>query len=44
MDDEGLPWGNQKRKSDKYAKNREEMMDILVDDIEGQCGKAKYRF
>jgi hypothetical protein len=34
MDDEGLPWGSQKRKSDKYAKNREEMMDILVDDID----------
>jgi hypothetical protein len=34
MDDEGLPWSNLKRKSDKYAKNGEEMMDILVDDID----------
>jgi hypothetical protein len=34
MDDEGLPWSSPKRKSDKYAKNGEEMMDILVDDIE----------
>ena len=34
MDDEGLPWSSLKRKSDKYAKNGEEMMDILVDDID----------
>ena len=34
MDDEGLPWSSSKRKSDKYAKIREEMMDILVDDID----------
>jgi hypothetical protein len=36
MDDEfeGLPWSSPKRKSDKYAKNGEEMMDILVDDID----------
>jgi hypothetical protein len=34
MYDEGLPWGSSKRKSDKYAKNGEEMMDILVDDID----------
>jgi hypothetical protein len=33
MDEEGLPWSSLKRKSDKYAKNGEEMMDILVDDI-----------
>jgi hypothetical protein len=34
MDDEGLPWSSLKQKSDKYAKNGEEMMDILVDDID----------
>jgi hypothetical protein len=34
IDDEGLPWSSLKRKSDKYAKNGEEMMDILVDDID----------
>ena len=34
MDDEGLPWSSLKRKFDKYAKNGEEMMDILVDDID----------
>ena len=34
MDDEGLPWSSPKRKSDKYAKNGEEMMNILVDDID----------
>ena len=34
MDDEWLPWSSPKRKSDKYAKNGEEMMDILVDDID----------
>ena len=34
MDEEGLPWNSPKRKSDKYAKNGEEMMDILVDDID----------
>ena len=34
MDDEGLPWSSLKRKSDKYAKHGEEMMDILVDDID----------
>jgi hypothetical protein len=34
MDDEGFPWSSLKRKSDKYAKNGEEMMDILVDDID----------
>ena len=34
MDDEGLPWSSPKRKSDKYAKIGEEMMDILVDDID----------
>jgi hypothetical protein len=34
MDDEGLPWSSPKRKSHKYAKNGEEMMDILVDDID----------
>jgi ribosome-associated toxin RatA of RatAB toxin-antitoxin module len=34
MDNEGLPWCSPKRKSDKYAKNGEEMMDILVDDID----------
>ena len=34
MNDEGLPWCSLKRKSDKYAKNGEEMMDILVDDID----------
>jgi hypothetical protein len=34
MDDEGLPWSSPKRKSDIYAKNGEEMMDILVDDID----------
>jgi hypothetical protein len=34
MDDEGLPWSSLKRKSDKYAKNGVEMMDILVDDID----------
>jgi 3-methyladenine DNA glycosylase AlkC len=34
MDDEGLPWSSLKRKSDKYAKNGEEIMDILVDDID----------
>ena len=34
MDDGGLPWSSPKRKSDKYTKNREEMMDILVDDID----------
>jgi hypothetical protein len=34
MDGDGLPWSSLKRKSDKYAKNGEEMMDILVDDID----------
>ena len=34
MEDDGLPWSSLKRKSDKYAKNGEEMMDILVDDID----------
>jgi hypothetical protein len=34
MDEEGLPWSSPKRKSNKYAKNGEEMMDILVDDID----------
>ena len=34
MDDEGLPWSSPKRKSDKYAKHGEEIMDILVDDID----------
>ena len=34
MDDGGLPWSSPKRKSDKYTKNGEEMMDILVDDID----------
>ena len=34
MDDEGLPWSSPKRKSDKYTKTGEEMMDILVDDID----------
>jgi hypothetical protein len=34
MDVEGLPWSSPKRKSDKYAKNWEEMMDILVDNID----------
>jgi hypothetical protein len=34
MDDEGLSWSSLKRKSDKYAKNEEKMMDILVDDID----------
>jgi hypothetical protein len=34
MDDEVLPWSSPKRKTDKYAKNGEEMMDILVDDID----------
>jgi hypothetical protein len=34
MDDEELPWSSLKRKSDKYAKNGEEMMDILVNDID----------
>jgi hypothetical protein len=29
MDDEGLPWSSPKRKSDKYAKNGEEMMAFL---------------
>jgi hypothetical protein len=31
---DGLPWSSLKRKSDKNAKNGEEMMDILVDDID----------
>jgi hypothetical protein len=34
MDDEGLPRSSLKLKSDKYAKNGEEKMDILVDDID----------
>ena len=34
IDDEGLPWSSLKRKSDEYAKNGEEMMDILIDDID----------
>jgi hypothetical protein len=34
MEDEGLPWSSLKRKSDKYAKNGEEMMDILVNDVD----------
>ena len=34
MNDEGLPWSSLERKSEKYAKNGEEMMDILVDDID----------
>jgi hypothetical protein len=33
MDDEELSWGSLKRKSHKYAKNEEKMMDILVNDI-----------
>ena len=34
MDDQELPWSSSKRNSDKFAKNGEEMMDILVDDID----------
>ena len=34
MDDKGLSWSSLKRKSDKYTKNGEKMMDILVDDID----------
>jgi hypothetical protein len=34
MNDEELPWSSLKRKSDKYANNGEEMMNILVDDID----------
>jgi hypothetical protein len=34
INDEELPWSSLKQKSDKYTKNGEEMMAILVDDID----------
>ena len=34
MNDEGLPWSSLEQKSEKYATNGEEMMDILVDAID----------